>query len=278
MLPSTMMDEPTWDRGDGQPDPQHLDDTIADILDACRPHRPVEIILFGSGARGELTPTSDADLLVVLADRDQEFAKPVTIAFSVMDGHEPRVDIIVAFQHQVRDAVRSLTSILRTAREEGVPVYRDDRHQPYALRPRPPAVHRAEDANTAREEAERLRCRAAQKLQLAETYARSLHPQDALLDTTTTEVAGSARKAIELALQARIVDTGRRPRAWKDPAGLASEARAVGATLPDIDPKAIERAGNHYSGLAYPGYARPSVEEAAEALELARQIVHHGGD
>ena len=143
-----MMDEPTWDRGDGQPDPQHLDDTIADILDACRPHRPVEIILFGSGARGELTPTSDADLLVVLADRDQEFAKPVTIAFSVMDGHEPRVDIIVAFQHEVRDAVRSLTSILRTAREEGVPVYRDDRHQPYALRPRPPAVHRAEDANT----------------------------------------------------------------------------------------------------------------------------------
>ena len=55
---------------------------------------------------------------------------------------------------------------------------------------------------------------------------------------------------------------------------MASEARAVGATLPDDDPKAIERAGNHYSGLAYPGYAHPSVEEAAEALELARQIVH----
>ena len=96
-----------------------------------------------------------------------------------------------------------------------------------------------------------------------------------MLDTTTTTVAGSARKAIELALQARIVDTGRRPRGLEGPGRLG---RAVGATLPDIDPKAIERAGNHYSGLAYPGYAHPSVEEAAEALELARQIVHHGGD
>ena len=192
-----MMDEPTWDRGDGQPDPQHLDDTIEDILDACRPHRPVEIILFGSGARGELTPTSDADLLVVLADRDQESAKPAEIAFRVMDCHEPRVDVIVAFQHQVPDAVRSLTSILRTAGEEGVPVYRGDRRQPYAPQPRPPAVHWAEGANTAREEAERLRCRAARKLHLAEDFARYLHPQDALLDTTTT-VAGSARKAIEL--------------------------------------------------------------------------------
>ena len=146
------MADPKWDRGDGQPDPKHLDAAIETILDACGPCRPVEMILFGSEARGELIPTSDVDLLVVLADDDRGAAEPAKIAFKVMDGHEPGVDVVVCFESDIRAAARSQTSILRTAREEGVPVYREDGRQPYAPRSRPPAVHRTEDRDTAREE------------------------------------------------------------------------------------------------------------------------------
>ena len=75
-----------------------------------------------------------------------------------------------------------------------------------------------------------------------------------------------------------IVDSGRRPRVWKDPSALAAEAQTVGVTLPEVDPEVLARAGNHYSGRAYPGYPHSSVEETAEALELARRIVHHVGN
>ena len=88
-----------------------------------------------------------------------------------------------------------------------------------------------------------------------------------------TRIAGLARKALEFALQAVIVCAGRRPHAWKDPAGLAAEARAAGAAVPAIEPGALERAGKHYTGQAFPGDPGPSEEEMREALELANLIV-----
>ena len=57
------MTQPAWNRGDGQPDRRRLDEALDRILEHCR---PVEVILFGSAARGELQDSSDIDLLVVL--------------------------------------------------------------------------------------------------------------------------------------------------------------------------------------------------------------------
>ena len=46
----TAMTQPVWNRGDGQPDRRRLDEALDRILEHCR---PVEVILFGSAARGE---------------------------------------------------------------------------------------------------------------------------------------------------------------------------------------------------------------------------------
>ena len=61
------MKEATWNRGDGLPAPERLDRALEQIL---LRFSPVEILLFGSGARGELRENSDIDLLIVLADGD----------------------------------------------------------------------------------------------------------------------------------------------------------------------------------------------------------------
>ena len=45
--------------------PELLDDLVERIVEAVHPRR---IILFGSGARGEMGPNSDLDLLVVMKD------------------------------------------------------------------------------------------------------------------------------------------------------------------------------------------------------------------
>ena len=59
------MTQPARNHGDGQPDRRRLDEALERILEHCC---PVEVIAFGSAARGELQDSSDIDLLVVLAD------------------------------------------------------------------------------------------------------------------------------------------------------------------------------------------------------------------
>ena len=36
--------------------------------------------------------------------------------------------------------------------------------------------------------------------------------------------------------------------------------------MPAVDPGALARAANHYTGQVYPGYLSPSAAEAVEAL------------
>ena len=268
-----MNNDVTWDRGDGQPNTRRLEETVDDILDTCRPHQPSKIIMFGSGARGELTGKSDIDLLVVLHDRDQESAEPEGIAVAVMQRQEGRVDVVCAFEHEMREAQSSVISVLRTADEEGVLVYRDGEKLPYAAQGRATAIERIEDPTTCRKEADKRREQAKGTLIRAEQRTQYLHDEEARADTTTTFVAEYASKAIALSLQARIIDHGKRPQGWKDPTRLAAEARAAGARMPDINPEALARAGNYYSGQTSAGYPQPSPEEAQEALDLARLIV-----
>ena len=259
------MDDNTWNRGDGQPDRHRLDEALDEVLQRCN---PVEIVLFGSGARGELGETSDIDLLVVLAGGDPADPGSTSFEIGAAIGYQPRADIVVAFEHDVREAAMSLTSVLRTAREEGVPLYQRGRRLAYAPRSRPEATGDTDaDSNRAGEEARQLSDRAKRKLDWAEMFAEHHDP------CALTETAGAARKAIELALQAAIVAAGRRPRSWKDPAGLAVEAKAAGTGMPVLDTDALARAANYYTGRAYSGYPAPSSVEATEALELARRIV-----
>ena len=267
--PATLADRAppaTWTRGDGQPDRQRLDAALDRVLERCR---PVEVILFGSAARGELRETSDVDLLVVLADGDPADPRRVAVAISEAIGYAPRADVALAFEADVRRGARRLAGVLRVACEEGVVLYRGGRRHAYAPCSRPPAAAEPRlDPTAIREEADWLCERAREKLGRAEQW---LTIDDSPESRTT--IAGCARKAVELALQSGVVRRGRRPRAWKDPPGLASEAEAAGLVLPPVDPGALARAANYYAGPVYPFYPSPSADEAFEALELARCLV-----
>ena len=254
-----------WDRGDGRPQQRGLNLVVDVVLDNCS---PLEVVLFGSGARGELGVASDLDVLVVLADlveprRALSFRIEETIAY------HPRVEIVVATEREVRDASTSLASVLRTASEEGVVLYRRGERLPYAPQPRPPVVAGPRLAGPAVvDEASVIGQRAARALYRAEISGGAEWSE-----CMRTELAGSARKAVEFAFQSVIVAAGRRPRAWKDPAGLAAEAAAVCDDMPVLDAGALSRAANYYAGTAYPEYPSPSRHDALEALDLARQVV-----
>ena len=261
----------TWNRGDGQPEPRLLDEALTCILEACR---PAEIILFGSGARGELRDDSDIDLLIV--EPDDRNRRDTEAAVREATSDLPRSDVMTATRTEMREANASLSRIHRTIATEGVTLYRNGRRLPYLPRPRPARDDTPADPRIAHSESEQLADFAARRLKSAHTTNQvrtEMRPSAAMDTCDRTVIAGYARKAIEIALQAVIVCAGRRPHAWKDPTGLAAEARAAGAAVPDVDPAALDRAANHYTGRAYPGYPGPSEDEMREALELADRIV-----
>ena len=259
-----------WCRDKGRPAPERLDHAVQQVLEHSAPKR---IVLFGSGARGELTPDSDLDLLVILAADDPADRRTTCCRISDAIGYQPRADVIVAFESDVRKARTSLAGILRTAVEEGVTLYENGRRTEYRPRPRPAPQHREEDPATAEQEGARLATAARVRLERAEWWRNQIASEPESDDWEHTEVAGAARKAIEFALQAAIVSAGRRPRAWKSPARLATEATEAGMTIPKIDSGALERAGVHYTGRVYPEYDGPPLEAADEALDLARRLV-----
>ena len=64
----TTIGEANVPRTQAMPAPELLDEIAQRIVAAVQPHR---IVLFGSAARGQMSPHSDLDLLVVVATADR---------------------------------------------------------------------------------------------------------------------------------------------------------------------------------------------------------------
>jgi uncharacterized protein len=83
---------------------------------------PEKIILFGSHARGEAGPDSDADLLVVMDLSGSKLEKAAEIDASLCGVMMP-VDIIVATPAEVEKYRNLIGTIIRPALREGKVLY-----------------------------------------------------------------------------------------------------------------------------------------------------------
>lgn len=82
---------------------------------------PLEVILFGSHARGDAGPGGDIDLYVVVAD-DRQPVSWRAIGEARRD-HDGPVDIVVARQADHERRSRLFGALARTVAEEGVVLY-----------------------------------------------------------------------------------------------------------------------------------------------------------
>ncbi len=87
---------------------------------------PVEVILFGSRARGEARPDSDVDLLVVLEEAPDPRQCAVAIQRALLDVRVPK-DIIVATPRELAERGHIAGTVLRPALREGRVLYRRER-------------------------------------------------------------------------------------------------------------------------------------------------------
>jgi uncharacterized protein len=84
--------------------------------------RPMQVILFGSHARGEASDASDVDLLVVLPNVEDKRKAAIEIRRSLADLPVSK-DIIVTSPEEISRRGNSIGSVLRPALREGRVLY-----------------------------------------------------------------------------------------------------------------------------------------------------------
>jgi predicted nucleotidyltransferase len=98
-------------------------DVIKEVLQRIlRVVQPKRMVLFGSAARGQMTPDSDLDLLVIVPGPAHRRTIAQVIYRNLHDVLIP-VDIIVATEDDVEMHGQAIGSILRPALQEGKVIY-----------------------------------------------------------------------------------------------------------------------------------------------------------
>src|SRR5262245_35854167 len=102
-------------RNKGSPNPEVLADIIRRIVAVARPD---QIVLFGSGARGEMGPNSDLDLLVVKRGKFHR-GRLVESIYRHLYGAGAAVDIVVATPEEVERHRTTAGLVIAAALNEG---------------------------------------------------------------------------------------------------------------------------------------------------------------
>ena len=87
-----------------------------------RKFQPVQIILFGSWARGEAREDSDVDLLVVLSKVEHKRKAAIEV-LRVLNGLPISKDVVVTTPQEIKERGKIIGDILRPALEEGKIIY-----------------------------------------------------------------------------------------------------------------------------------------------------------
>jgi uncharacterized protein len=97
--------------------PEELLEAVVSYFD------PVEVILFGSRARGEATPDRDFDLLVILDDQTPDDKLSWRAAFEARKDFHHAGDIIPCRQSRFENKRDVIGSLANMAAEDGLVVY-----------------------------------------------------------------------------------------------------------------------------------------------------------
>lgn len=99
---------------------ERLGEVIRRIAEVAQPQR---IILFGSAARGDQGPSSDADLLVIKGGR-YDYHPLMESIYTRLHGVEMAVDVVLVTPEQVEKYRDTHCLVIKPALREGREVYR----------------------------------------------------------------------------------------------------------------------------------------------------------
>jgi predicted nucleotidyltransferase len=97
---------------------ERIRQAVRRIVEVCN---PLQVIAFGSWARGEQRPDSDLDLAVILEDSPEAMARRPR--YSMLDGIRMSIDLLVATQSRHEQLRGSVNSIHGCIAREGIVLY-----------------------------------------------------------------------------------------------------------------------------------------------------------
>ncbi len=99
--------------------PDLIEEIVRRVTSAVHPLR---VILFGSAARGDMSPESDVDLLIVVPDgtRRRDASRK---AYRALSGLGLAKDVIVVTESDVKEFGENPSLVIKPAIEEGREVY-----------------------------------------------------------------------------------------------------------------------------------------------------------
>lgn len=106
------------DRSKGKPDPAILADIVKRVVESAKPDK---IVLFGSGARGEMGPNSDIDLLVIKRGKFN-YWRVMTRIYQCLPG-TAAVDVVLATPEDVERYRDTHCLVICPALKEGRVIY-----------------------------------------------------------------------------------------------------------------------------------------------------------
>lgn len=102
-----------------QPDPELVNELVSRILSVVQ---PIKIILFGSAERGEMTPDSDLDVLVVVAP-ETDLKHTINKIYRNLIGFGIAADVIVTREVDLEQYGDNYSLIYYPALHEGREIY-----------------------------------------------------------------------------------------------------------------------------------------------------------
>ncbi|TAK21793.1 MAG: HEPN domain-containing protein [Chloroflexota bacterium] len=224
-----------------------------------RRYHPVEVVLFGSCARGDAGPDSDVDLLLVV-DADQEHNARATV-FSALGDASVSKDVVVTTPERLSRLGHVRGLVYRNALREGRRLYRRrGARTPWWEKAREGAMTPEEVAT----ETQRWLARADEDLLDARSLLRS-RPR------RTRGACFHAQQSVEKTLKAALIWRGIEPSRTHD---LPTLAGLVGSDLAlPINESTLKRMTAWAVDGRYPGEAEPSRPEAVTAINDARDTL-----
>ena len=223
---------------------------------------PLQIILFGSQARGDADPDSDIDLLVVFAELTDKRKTAVDIGRALSDVPVAK-DILVSTPEELERSRTRIGSVLRYAQQEGKVLWKNWDAAAHYRMPNKEVQAAMQTADRLEDTARWLRY-AAEDLTTAETLLAQAHVPPRQACWFAQQAAEKALKAVLIFLQ---IDFRRThdlnvlrdllPESW--------QLKTLPSNLKDLNRWAVE--------ARYPEKMREATKtEATEAVEQARAV------
>ncbi len=223
---------------------------------------PLQIILFGSQARGDADRNSDIDLLVVFAKLTDKRKTAVDIGHALSDVPVAK-DILVSTPEELERSRTRIGSVLRYAQQEGKVLWKSWDAAAHYRRPNKEVQAAMQTADRLEDTARWLRY-AAEDLTTAETLLAQVH-------VPPRQACWHAQQAAEKALKAVLIFSQidfRRTHNLNVLRDLLPESWQLKTALPnlkDLNRWAVE--------ARYPEKMREATDkDASEAVEQARSI------